>query len=202
MKVNNRVRVPKQDRSIAKKNRLLDAGMELFISKGYEQTNSREIAEQAGVSVGTFYSYFADKKALFIEIIKRNKDQSIAGMLQRAERLGKQENLPKTTYSLIEGIMKKRELPQAFMRQAYALRCLDTEVERFYHDEEKVTLNIIKDVLVRFEDLLRKDIDTASRMVLITLKEVMNAYAIFQHDIKKSTLLEELSDMIDRYLFQ
>lgn len=200
--MNDKVRIPKQDRSIAKKNRLLDAGMELFISKGYEETSSREIAEEAGVSVGTFYSYFADKKALFIEIIKRNKDQSIANMLQRAERLGKQKDSPKSTYSLIEGIMKKRELPQAFMRQAYALRCLDTEVERFYHDEEEVTLNMIRDVLERFEGLLRKDIDTASRMVLITLKEVMNAYAIFQHDIKKSTLLEELSDMIDRYLFR
>ncbi len=202
MKVNNRVRIPKQDRSIAKKNRLLDAGMDLFISKGYEETSTREIAEQAGVSVGTFYSYFADKKALFIDIIKRNKDRSIAAMLQRAERSGKQNDLPKTTYSLIEGIMKKRDLPQAFMRQAYALRCLDTEVERFYHNEEKVTLELIRDVLIRFEGSLRKDVDIAARMVLITLKEVMNAYAIFQHDIKKDTLIDELSDMIDRYLFQ
>ena len=62
-------RIPKQKRSIEKKQRIKDAAMKLMSEKGYYKTSSNEIAKEAGVSIGTFYSYFADKKALYAELV-------------------------------------------------------------------------------------------------------------------------------------
>lgn len=67
----DRVRDPIQDRSIEKKQRLLTAAEELFAQKGYERTNSKEIAKQANVAIGSFYSYYKDKSTLFTAIVEK-----------------------------------------------------------------------------------------------------------------------------------
>jgi AcrR family transcriptional regulator len=50
--------------------KLLDAAEEIFGSKGYENAGVAEITRRAGVAQGTFYIYFADKKAAFTELVK------------------------------------------------------------------------------------------------------------------------------------
>jgi len=66
----DRVREPVQDRSRDKKISLIEAGKKLFALQGYQGTNTKEIAREAGVSVGTFYAYFADKGGLFLDIVE------------------------------------------------------------------------------------------------------------------------------------
>lgn len=60
-------RIPVQKRSIEKKEKIVTAGFELFCEKGYYKTNTIEIAKRAGVSTGALYSYFSDKRQIFIE---------------------------------------------------------------------------------------------------------------------------------------
>lgn len=45
--------------------RLLEAGLAVLAEKGYRQTRVDDICRQAGVSHGTFYLYFANKRELF-----------------------------------------------------------------------------------------------------------------------------------------
>jgi AcrR family transcriptional regulator len=48
---------------------LLEAALEVFATKGFDDAQTPDIARAAGVSVGTFYRYFADKHQAFIEAI-------------------------------------------------------------------------------------------------------------------------------------
>ena len=57
---------PVQKRSIDKKNRIIHAGFDLFCTKGYNRTNTAEIAKHASVSTGIVYRYFKDKREIFI----------------------------------------------------------------------------------------------------------------------------------------
>jgi AcrR family transcriptional regulator len=43
---------------------ILDVALRLFMEQGYEQTSMRRIAEEAGVSLGNAYYYFASKEHL------------------------------------------------------------------------------------------------------------------------------------------
>jgi len=61
--------LPKQKRALEKRRALLQSGRELFIEKGYEQTNAKEIAAHAGVATGTFYRYFTDKRQLMMSLL-------------------------------------------------------------------------------------------------------------------------------------
>lgn len=64
-----KIRQPKQQRSIDKKNRIISAGYELFAEKGYFNTNTAEIAKKAGVSTGIVYGYFRDKRDILIDVL-------------------------------------------------------------------------------------------------------------------------------------
>ncbi len=64
------IRVPQQERSIEKKNKIIKAGYELFSEVGYYGTNTAEIAKRAGVSTGIVYGYFQDKRDILICVLE------------------------------------------------------------------------------------------------------------------------------------
>ena len=63
------IREPKQERSIEKKNRIIEAGYELFSEIGYYGTNTQEIAKRANVSTGIVYGYFKDKHDILLCVL-------------------------------------------------------------------------------------------------------------------------------------
>lgn len=67
--------VPKQVRSQHKKHALFESGQQLFAEKGYDHTTTKDIASHAGVSIGTFYRYFEDKRQLLLAIINERIEQ-------------------------------------------------------------------------------------------------------------------------------
>lgn len=48
-----------------KREQLLEAGIEVFVEKGFEKATIDEIVIRAGCGKGTFYRYFSQKEALF-----------------------------------------------------------------------------------------------------------------------------------------
>lgn len=50
-------------------------GKAMFSTKGFKKTNIKEIAQSAGIGVGTFYNYYSSKEQLFLEIyIQENEN--------------------------------------------------------------------------------------------------------------------------------
>src|SRR5919206_4137423 len=64
--------------------KLLDAGAEVFATKGYHATRVDDIVKVARTSHGTFYLYFANKEALFRALATEVAD----AMRELAESLG------------------------------------------------------------------------------------------------------------------
>src|SRR5262245_29388910 len=66
----------KQRRSAATYESLLQAAARVFARKGFEATQTTDIAAEAGVAAGAFYLYFADKRAVFVEVVSNHLRQS------------------------------------------------------------------------------------------------------------------------------
>ena len=64
------------------KEQIKKAAFQLFSQKGIHGTNSKEIAKKAGVSIGSFYSYFKNKKILLLEILEDHCDQVFSSIWQ------------------------------------------------------------------------------------------------------------------------
>lgn len=67
-------RLPSQQRSRARVERVLDAAGILIAERGYESTTTSLIARRARVSPGSFYQFFADKRAVMQALAARNLD--------------------------------------------------------------------------------------------------------------------------------
>ena len=52
------------------KTRLLDAARQVFSQKGFHASTVDDITRSAGVAKGTFYLYFAEKPAIFYELMQ------------------------------------------------------------------------------------------------------------------------------------
>jgi len=57
-----------QQRKDAKRQHILDTAANVFARRGYHHTTVKEIVEEAGISVGSFYFYFKSKEELFTEL--------------------------------------------------------------------------------------------------------------------------------------
>lgn len=60
--------MPQQERSRRKRDALVTAAASLFDERGYDATTADDIAAAAGVSIGTFYSYFRNERQLFLTL--------------------------------------------------------------------------------------------------------------------------------------
>jgi len=52
--------------------RIVKTARELFSKRGYHNTQVMDIVNELGMSAGTFYNYFKDKRELFLQISKEN----------------------------------------------------------------------------------------------------------------------------------
>lgn len=65
------VRKPQQKRSRLMTEKIVSTALKLFCEKGYYNTTTNEIAKEAGISIGSLYSYYKDKDTIFLEILNR-----------------------------------------------------------------------------------------------------------------------------------
>jgi AcrR family transcriptional regulator len=66
-------KIPRQARSLATVEVILDAAALLLVVEGYEQTTTNRIAERAGVSIGSLYQYFPNREAVVASVAHRLK---------------------------------------------------------------------------------------------------------------------------------
>ncbi|MFG1637221.1 TetR/AcrR family transcriptional regulator [Pseudonocardia alni] len=69
-----RRREPRQERSRAMVERIVAAGRDVLVTRGYDGASTNRIAAAAGVSPGSFYQYFPDKDAVLTEVLDRYLD--------------------------------------------------------------------------------------------------------------------------------
>lgn len=62
---------PKQERSAAMVEALIEAAARVFVKEGYAKATTNKIASAAGVSVGSLYQYFPSKDAIAVELLRR-----------------------------------------------------------------------------------------------------------------------------------
>jgi AcrR family transcriptional regulator len=58
-----------------RKNLIIDAAERVFSSRPFDKVSMREIAEDAGISTSSIYTYFDNQEALFLEAVLRDSNR-------------------------------------------------------------------------------------------------------------------------------
>ena len=122
MRVSNRAQA-----TAARREQLLEAALHCFVVTGFHQTSMRDIASQAGVSLGSLYNHFESKTALIAEIAQMESTELATLEAQLAKQRGRSgllrfardyaalhqdaARLMLPILSTIMGAMKRRQKP-------------------------------------------------------------------------------------------
>jgi AcrR family transcriptional regulator len=68
-------KVPRQERSRATVEALLEATARVLVKDGYERASTNRIAEVAGVNIASLYQYFPSKESLVAALIDRHLEE-------------------------------------------------------------------------------------------------------------------------------
>ncbi len=199
MTLSPKTRVPKQKRSIDKKNRIMDAAMALFAQKGIHRTNSKEIAAEAGVAIGSFYSYFPDKHKLLTEVLD-------SYLCDHFDRIWHENPAPDSTaYDRIirhymENLLRAYDTAPDFHRETHVLRYSDPDVKALYDRETEKELKQIATVLHQFKDHMTVTDMEAASVVIHSAAENLAHKIKFMGSMDEHRLVSEFTAMIYRYL--
>ncbi len=197
------VRRPVQERSIEKKKRIVEAAYNLFNRKKYEKVNIRMIAREASVSVGTIYSYFRDKRDIFMEARKLYRDEMYSSFMKTIEgKLQPWDKIEKIIIVLLEtfeDIIRKYEV---FHKENLILSLTDEELaaDQVLLERENVRM-IAGFILNRLGSEKKNEVAEAVITVIHrTLKAMAEYILFFPSDIKRSDLVRETTSLLACYL--
>ena len=146
----NVVREPQQERSIEKKNRIIQAGYELFSEVGYYGTNTAEIAKRAGVSTGIVYGYFQDKRDILICVLEIYINKVFDPILKTFDKLKAPINFKELIPSVIDLTIKTHKKHAKMHEVLHSLASIDEAVNaEFIELEDSITVKIAE----RFKSL-------------------------------------------------
>jgi AcrR family transcriptional regulator len=99
--------------------RILTTALTLFRSRGFEQTTMREIAGEAGMSLGAAYHYFASKEAIVLAYYERVQEAHAARvreLMSRTPAPSLQARIVEATHAKLDILQDDRPLMGALLR--------------------------------------------------------------------------------------
>lgn len=195
-----RVRIPKQKRSIEIKNRIKRTAQELFAQKGYHGTSSNEIVKVAGVSIGAFYSYFKDKRAVFIEILHEYNQNIVAQVPMQSLQ---SSDLREIIKQYILAVRDAHSYSPKFHREILAMAYEDDGIKNILDHYESKMIEQIAQILHENRTLTRiTDSDHAAVLIFKCVEEVVHSIRVFDDNNDEDALIGELTDMICLYVLK
>ena len=195
------IRQPKQKRAIEKKNKIIDAGYQLFSEVGYYGTNTAEIAKRAGVSTGIVYGYFQDKRDILISVLEIYINKVFAPYFKMFEKISLPVNFSEFISKIIDQTIKTHKNNRKIHEVLHALASTDEAVNsQFIALEDQIT--------VKFTDKLLSlglDIENALEKVHLAMDVIQSfshEYVFDKHDyldyiVMKDMVVEMLAKLFN-----
>lgn len=193
-------KTPIQARSRATVDAILEATARLLVKHGFDRTSTNQIAEAAGVSVGSLYQYFPSKESLVAALLRRHQDEMAAAVMSELERV---RDLPlrAAVRAMIELVVRAHsvdpDLHRVLMEQVPRLGKPHKR-----HEFERTMLAAITGYLTsRRDELVVVDIELSAFLVSAAVESVTHG-AVLHHPerLHDHRLLDELTAMVLGYL--
>jgi AcrR family transcriptional regulator len=118
---------PKQARSRQLVADVLEAAARVFDREGLDATTNR-VAQEAGVSVGSLYQYFPNKRALLTALAHRHLDVATELLQRAAEEHENAETLEEFVRALVGAVLKEHRAHPHLRRLLRSIDSSDAEL--------------------------------------------------------------------------
>lgn len=189
---------PKTTRGEKTLQSIIDAAEVVFYEKGYNGSTIKDISNEAGVSVGTIYIYFPDKKSIYDHLllqyskyIRKNISKKIKEVTSRkeAERLG--------LLVFLEIVKEHKYIYNIIWESLYIdkKKFIDYYMDFAEHYSEQLKEAMDEGIMIKYDP----------EVVAWALMGVSNflglRYVMFREDENLERITNEVMEMLDRGLF-
>lgn len=197
---------PKQARSRQTKEKIIQAAIQLFQERGYEKTTSNDIAAEAGVSVGSFYVYFTDKRQLLLTIFDRLADELFKNIFDgmRPEHLFDSELRARIKQAVANAIVDKQK-HSGLHRVIHEQVLKDAEfAARHKHVMERSISRLHELISLANKAGLTWDFDVEAAAFVVhrVVFDLSQDYVTGCCEFDKNRAIDALASMIYRFLFK
>lgn len=189
-------KVPKQARSRATFDAIVEAGARLLVARGYAGLTTNHIAETAGVSIGSLYEYFGDKESVVYEVVRRTAlgfSEDAARPLPDLEGAPIDEAIRRWLEALLGAMRSREEL----------LRAIDSDVPlplREPHRRQAWArhLALARTAYRMAGDQVRQDREHEVSFLVVTLVDAALTRLVLDppDDVCAATMLDELAQRV------
>lgn len=198
------LRQPQQARSRKTREKIVRAAEDLFESKGYEATTTNAIAGRARTSVGTFYLYFPDKRAVLTEIFHKAVDQIFGRAMEglKPEHWEKAD-LKEGIRALIASVLDSRDARPGIQRILHERYFKDPAIKTAVDSMLQEGVRAILGLMDTLSDRLRvRDREAAAFIIYATVDAFAARVMLAESPIDAKRLTTQLTDLIARYLLE
>jgi AcrR family transcriptional regulator len=157
--------MPTQQRSVERVERILSCASALIADRGSDQMKMSEVAEAAGISIGSLYQYFPDKSAIIYTLAERYNEASRACIAEALRNVRDLAELREAFSGLVDqyyGIF----LAEPVMRDIWSATQADKGLQQIELAESRAAGKLLADILARLRPRAdRSEIESSAFLV-------------------------------------
>lgn len=188
---------PRQERSRDTVEAIMQATAHILGRRGWDGLTTNEVAEVAGVSIGSLYQYFPNKLAL-IEAVRRRHFHDVLAALQAADGAG--SSLAQRIEGVVQGMISLHSRYPA-VHHVLLEEAPRSRVSRAAHDAFEAEYLSRYDALISATEPARSFAcrDTAAQVLSAAIAGVVHD-AARRGNLASPALEQELIDLVSSYL--
>ncbi len=193
-----------QQRTIESRKKLLDAAYHLFVEKGYYNTNTKEIAGYAGLSIGNFYNYYQDKGEIYCALLKKYVTDSCKAMQELFDQLIVLES--RTAYKDFLSLYLRQLLDRSvdtkkFFEDSIVIAKENAQVQFTLSDAEESLIAIIEIFLRKRYPDRQDDYYIKARMTYVITDQIAKDILCINSKQQKETYIQLFINEILHFSF-
>jgi len=143
----------KEQITLSRQKQILDAALSIFSIKGFGESTVADVAETAGIGVGTIYNYFKDKHDLLISLVARSLiSESLIKILG---------NLPaRSNEEFFQSLLQERL--EFGLENAQKILFLVFEIQRDQRFRRQYVTQVVRPLLARIEKYISVQVSNGS----------------------------------------
>ena len=167
---------PSQERSRLTVERILDAAARIFHEQGYAGATTNDIADEAGLSIGSLYQYFPNKDALLAALTKRHITTTTSSLADMIGKLPEDSGFDVILRAVVRFLVEQHDLDDLHllvMHTAPRTHEINLELEQARTQLVEIAsvllakMNIVEDQQMLIARMVVATIDTAVHDVII-----------------------------------
>lgn len=141
------VRIPQQKRSIEKKEKIVEAANKIFMTNGYFNTNTADIAKAAGISTGSVYAYFEDKKDILLLCLNRFGEALTEKICTNIENLNVTGDAEAVIKNILKIFVSNNDWTKLLRDEILSLKYKDEDVKKYFQKIQKTMMEAVTNQL-------------------------------------------------------